>query len=135
MALSSPPCCCMAAIAFLAAPLSPIQAQTPGNATAEVNPFIGTTNGGNVFPGATMPFGMVQFSPEATPVNPRRPIAAPGGYEYRATALRGFSLTNVEGWGCAGGSGDVPIMPITEVVEKSPSSDYRHAYASDFKHE
>jgi predicted alpha-1,2-mannosidase len=100
-----------------------------------VNPLIGTTNGGNVFPGATMPFGMVQFSPEATPVNPRRPIAAPGGYEYRATALRGFSLTNVEGWGCAGGSGDVPIMPITEAVEKSPSSDYRHAYASDFKHE
>src|SRR6201992_4481329 len=100
-----------------------------------VNPLIGTTNGGNVLPGATMPFGMVQFSPEATPVNPRRPVAAPGGYDYRATALRGFSLTNVEGWGCAGGSGDVPIMPITEVVEKSPSSDYRHAYASDFKHE
>ena len=99
-----------------------------------VNPLIGTANGGNVFPGATMPFGMVQFSPEASPVSPRHPIAAPGGYEYRATALRGFSLTNVEGWGCAGGSGDVPFMPITVAVDKSPSSDFRHAYAANFTH-
>ena len=99
-----------------------------------VNPLVGTANGGNVFPGATMPFGMVQFSPEATPVNARRMIAAPGGYEYRATALRGFSLTNVEGWGCAGGSGDIPFMPITEAVDKSPSSDFRHAYSSSFSH-
>lgn len=102
--------------------------------SSEVNPFVGTTNGGNVFPGATMPFGMVQFSPEATPVNTKRMIAAPGGYEYRASGIRGFSLTNVEGWGCAGGSGDVPIMPITEIVDKSPSSDFRHAYSSEFNH-
>src|ERR1700760_3470215 len=95
-----------------------------------VNPLIGTTNGGNVFPGATMPFGMVQFSPEATPVNPRRPIAAPGGYEYKADHIRGFSLTNVEGWGCAGGSGDVPITPITDEVTTSPSSDFRRTYSA-----
>ncbi len=101
---------------------------------AEVNPFIGTSNGGNVFPGATMPFGMVQFSPEATPVNPRRPIAAPGGYEYRATAIRGFSVTNVEGWGCAGGSGDVPLMPVAGKLVDSPSTDFRHTYAATFQH-
>ena len=99
-----------------------------------VNPFVGTTNGGNVFPGATMPFGMVQFSPEATPVNLKRMIAAPGGYEYRAKQIRGFSLTNVEGWGCAGASGDVPFMPITEAVSESPSKDFRHAYAASFSH-
>ena len=99
-----------------------------------VNPLVGTSNGGNVFPGATMPFGMVQFSPEATPVNPRRPIAAPGGYEYRADRTRGFSLTNVEGWGCAGGSGDIPIMPVTEAIEASPSKDFRHAYSAAFNH-
>jgi predicted alpha-1,2-mannosidase len=99
-----------------------------------VNPFIGTTNGGNVFPGATMPFGMVQFSPEATPVNLKRMIAAPGGYEYRAKQIRGFSLTNVEGWGCAGASGDVPFMPITEAVSESPSKDFLHAYAAGFSH-
>ena len=99
-----------------------------------VNPFVGTTNGGNVFPGATMPFGMVQFSPEATPVNQKRQIAAPGGYEYRAKRIRGFSLTNVEGWGCAGASGDVPLMPITDAVTVSPSKDFRHNYAAAFTH-
>src|SRR5579875_3832696 len=99
-----------------------------------VNPLVGTSNGGNVFPGASMPFGMVQFSPEETPVNKHRPIAAPGGYEYRSTKIRGFSLTNVEGWGCAGGSGDVPILPVTEPVTVSPSSDFREAYAVAFSH-
>lgn len=101
---------------------------------SEVNPLIGTTNGGNVFPGVTMPFGMVQFSPEASPFRERSLIAAPGGYEYRANKIRGFSLTNVEGWGCAGASGDVPLMPIAEEVTQSPSSDFRHAFASGFSH-
>ncbi len=101
---------------------------------ALVNPLVATTNGGNVFPGATMPFGMVQFSPEATPVGAKRMIAAPGGYEYRATKIRGFSLTNVEGWGCAGGSGDVPLMPVTEAVSESPSKDFRQEYAATFTH-
>jgi predicted alpha-1,2-mannosidase len=121
----------IAPMALVAAALACVRAQEPA---AEVNPFIGTANGGNVFPGATVPFGMVQFSPEATPVNPRRPIAAPGGYEYRATAIRGFSLTNVEGWGCAGGSGDVPLMPTTDLLTSSPSTDFRHDYTSPFKH-
>src|SRR5258708_14237652 len=93
-----------------------------------VNPFVGTTNGGNVFPGATMPFGMVQFSPEATPVNMKRMIAAPGGYEYRAKQIRGFSLTNVEGWGCAGASGDVPLMPTADAITESPSKAFRQTY-------
>lgn len=109
-------------------------AQQPSDPTAYVNPLIGTANGGNVFPGATVPFGMVQFSPEASPVRKDRPIAAPGGYEYRSTALRGFSLTNVEGWGCAGGSGDIPMMPITEAVTQSPVIDLRHSYTAGFSH-
>ncbi len=77
---------------------------------------------------------MVQFSPEATPVGSKRLIAAPGGYEFRATSIRGFSLTNVEGWGCAGGSGDIPLMPITEDLKTSPSADFRHTYVSAFNH-
>jgi predicted alpha-1,2-mannosidase len=101
----------------------------------EVNPFIGTANGGNVFPGATLPFGMVQFSPEASPFKPNGKIAAPGGYEYRANRIRGFSLTNIEGWGCGGAAGDIPMMPITEPVTESPSSDFRQAYASGFSHQ
>ena len=105
------------------------------DAASYVNPLVGTTNGGNVFPGATMPFGMVQFSPEETPVNMAKMIAAPGGYEYRGTRIRGFSLTNVEGWGCAGGSGDVPLMPVTESVVGSPSTDFRTTYSAGFSHE
>ncbi len=113
---------------------SSIRAQSVADRASEVDPLIGTANGGNVFPGATVPFGMVQFSPEASPTNPKRLISAPGGYEYSAKELRGFSLTNVEGWGCAGGSGDVPLMPVTEPVTQSPSTDFRHTYAASFTH-
>ena len=109
-------------------------AQPSNDPASLVNTWIGTANGGNVFPGATTPFGMVQFSPEASPFRPNSKIAAPGGYEYRAGKLRGFSLTNVEGWGCAGGSGDIPFMPITEPVAQSPSLDFRTAYAAGFSH-
>ena len=110
-------------------------AQAASDAIQLVNPFIGTTNGGNVFPGATVPFGMVQFSPEASPWREKSPIAAPGGYEYRATKIRGFSLTNVEGWGCSGASGDIPFMPVTGSVARSPSLDFRTEYAAGFSHE
>ncbi len=108
--------------------------QSTTDRAAEVDPFIGTSNGGNTFPGATLPFGMVQFSPEASPSDTKRSIASPGGYAYESTQLRGFSLTHVEGWGCAGGSGDIPILPITEPVSISPSTDFRCTYAAAFTH-
>jgi putative alpha-1,2-mannosidase len=116
---------------------SPIYAETGAQRDPInwVNPLIGTANGGNVFPGAVVPFGMVQFSPETSPFKPKSPIAAPGGYEYRSDKIRGFSLTNVEGWGCGGGSGDIPIMPVAEAIVSSPSSDFRYAYTSHFMHD
>lgn len=102
---------------------------------ALVNPLIGTENGGDTFPGAVVPFGMVQFSPEESPDPAKtRPIASPGGYAHHLDRIRGFSLTNVSGWGCAGGSGDVPLTPVTVPVTGSPSTDYRRAYASTFSH-
>lgn len=78
---------------------------------------------------------MVQFSPEESP-DPKKskPIAAPGGYEHHLDRIRGFSLTNVSGWGCAGGSGDVPLMPVTVPVTTSPSADYRTSYSTTFTH-
>src|ERR1700733_15599937 len=104
---------------------------------AEVNPFIGTTNGGNVYPGATLPFGMVAFSPEETPLPGRSyPIAAPGGYEWRVSGIKGFSLTHLSGTGCTGASGDIPIMPVTRDVEFSPSADDSFSmYSSYFTHD
>jgi Glycosyl hydrolase family 92 N-terminal domain len=66
-----------------------------------------TTGGGNTFPGATAPFGMVQWSPDTLPNR-----SAGGGYSYGDTTLDGYSLTHISGPGCGAG-GDVPILPIT----------------------
>ena len=99
-----------------------------------VDPFIGTANGGNTFPGAVLPFGMVQWSPETTRNDAtRRP--APGGYQYDATTIRGFSLTHLSGTGCRGASGDVPFLPYSGEVRSSPSADVQdRTFASRFSH-
>jgi len=89
---------------------------------AYVDPLVGTANGGNTVPGAVVPFGMVSWSPETTRGDAtRRP--APGGYQYDATRVRGFSLTHLSGTGCRGASGDVPFLPWVGEVEDSPSAD------------
>ena len=104
---------------------------------SEVNVFIGTTNGGNTYPGATLPFGMVAFSPEEMPLPGRNyPISAPGGYEWRANGIKGFSLTHLSGTGCTGASGDIPIMPVTKDVAVSPAMDDSFVmYSSYFSHD
>lgn len=103
--------------------------------TSYVDPLIGTANGGNVFPGAVTPFGMLSWSPENTRGDATR-TAAPGGYQYDATRIRGFGLTHMSGTGCAGGSGDIPFFPYAGTVTSSPASDTKDAvYASDFRHE
>ncbi|WP_434439642.1 GH92 family glycosyl hydrolase [Lentzea sp. E54] len=110
------------------------QIQVVPDPAAHVNPFIGTTNLGNTFPGAVVPFGMFSFSPEASRGNTLR-AAAPGGYRYDATKIRGFSLTHMSGTGCAGGSGDIPIFPHVGTVTTSPTTDATDAvYASEFSH-
>ncbi|MFI1356728.1 GH92 family glycosyl hydrolase [Streptomyces sp. NPDC020898] len=102
--------------------------------TAYVDPLIGTRNGGDVFPGAVVPFGMLSWSPENTRGDATR-TAAPGGYHYDATRIRGFSLTHMSGTGCAGGSGDIPFFPYSGEVTSSPASDTGDAvYAADFSH-
>ena len=124
-----------AACAFAALTLA-WNAQAAPDLSGDVNPFIGTTNGGNTYPGATLPFGMVAFSPEEVPLPGKSyPIAAPGGYEWRVNGIKGFSLTHLSGTGCAGASGDVPIMPVTRAVEISPSADDSFSmYSSYFTH-
>lgn len=66
-----------------------------------------TSGGGNTFPGADVPFGMVQWSPDTMPT-----YNAGGGYDYSDTKLWGYSLTHVSGPGC-GAAGDVPMVPTT----------------------
>ena len=72
-----------------------------------VDTLVMTTGGGNDFPGADMPFGMVQWSPDSTTNRNDG-----GGYDYGASQTRGFSLTHMAGPGC-GAMGDIPILPMT----------------------
>lgn len=120
--------------AFAALLLASASAMATTAPAMQVNPLIGSRHGGNTFPGATLPFGMLQWSPENTRGKHNR-TAAPGGYQYDATRIRGFSLTHVSGTGCAGASGDVPFMPVTVPVTTSPAADpHDQRYASNFRH-
>jgi predicted alpha-1,2-mannosidase len=124
----------LALMPFLAGAAGAAERPAVQDPAAFVDPLIGSANGGNTFPGAVLPFGMVQWSPETTTGNPtRRP--APGGYEYAARSIRGFSLTHLSGTGCRGASGDVPFMPHVGAVTKSPSADRNDAtYTAGFGH-
>src|SRR5215469_11850613 len=124
--------------------------ESAADPAALVNPFIGTTNGGNDYPGATLPLGMLAWSPEEPRNRPRRQVegvpgsmrddpgrpAAPGGYEYTSNRISGFSLTHLMGTGCAGASGDIPFMPYVGEVTSSPADDLRaEIYGSTFSHD
>jgi predicted alpha-1,2-mannosidase len=120
--------------ALLTASKFEAQAAPAADLAALVDPFIGTSGGGNTFPGAVVPFGMLSWSPETTRNDSSRP-AAPGGYHYEATRIRGFSLTHLSGTGCRGASGDIPFMPFTQEVQSSPSADAKNAiYVANFRH-
>jgi len=96
--------------------------------TDHVNPFIGTDGPGNTYPGATVPFGMVQLSPD---------IGIPGwdriaGYYYQDTIISGFSHTHLTGTG-AGDLYDILVMPTNSRSTKrikennyKPFSSYSH---------
>ena len=80
-----------------------------------VNPFIGTQNFGNTFPGASAPFGMVQVSPDT---------GGQGGYDYHQGSIYGFSQTHLSGVGC-GVVGELPMMPTTGAVTTVRPGRYR----------
>ena len=123
---------------------------------AFVNPFIGTegersmTDAANTVPGAVRPFGMLSFGPETTfsedmeghrrykmvkDDNMRLPVS-PGGYNYAASRIRGFSLTRLSGTGCLGASGDIPFLPFTKEIKHSPDNDpIDQYYSAGFSHE
>ncbi len=81
--------------------------------TSFVNTFIGTDGPGNTYPGATVPFGMVQLSPD---------IGIPGwdriaGYFYKDSIITGFSHTHLSGTG-AGDLYDILVMPTNNRFSK-----------------
>ncbi|HUC04010.1 MAG TPA: glycoside hydrolase domain-containing protein, partial [Acidimicrobiales bacterium] len=83
---------------------------------AYVNPMIGTALSDDTFPGADAPFGMVQWSPDTSPVRP-----SGGGYGYHDPLISGFSLTHLSGPGCAA-AGDIPILPTVGPIESGSRS-------------
>ena len=80
--------------------------------TSYVNPFIGTIFEGHVYPGATLPFGMVQLSPDnGLTVNDKYEGYC-AGYSYTKNMVKGFSHTHLSGTGRPA-LGDISVLPIT----------------------
>lgn len=94
------------------------------NCTDYVNPFIGTGGHGHTYPGASVPFGMVQLSPDT------RLTGWDGcsAYHYSDSLIYGFSHTHLSGTGCSD-YGDVLLMPFVGKVDLNNTS-----YASPFSH-
>jgi predicted alpha-1,2-mannosidase len=93
--------------------------------TKYVDPFIGTGGHGHTYPGATVPHGMVQLSPD-TRIDGSWDGC--GGYHYNDSVIYGFSHTHLSGTGCSD-YGDIMLMPMTG----TPSTDNK-LYKSKFSH-
>ena len=91
-----------------------------------VNPFIGTGGHGHTFPGATVPFGMVQLSPD-TRIDGSWDGCS--GYHYSDSVIYGFSHTHLNGTGVSD-YGDIMLMPSMG----EPSFDNK-IYSSTFSHD
>lgn len=104
--------------------------------TQYVNPFVGTGGSGNTFPGVSVPFGEVQWSPDTTGATHG------ANYNYKSSTITGFSLTHLSGSGwylthgtstTCGIYGDVPFMPYKGPVTQSPAANPA-AFRSSFSH-
>ncbi|GAA3286370.1 GH92 family glycosyl hydrolase [Dactylosporangium vinaceum] len=128
-----------AGAALLGSTLAVVQFAAPAqaadlNLTQYVNPLIGTDDsnspnpvgggaGGSTYPGATVPFGMLQFSPDT-------PTASPSGYRDKDRTIEEFSLTHFDGAGCANNE-DIGLLPVTGALGSSPGTAWT-SYASAY---
>jgi len=108
-----------------------------------VNPLIGTQRMGHTFPGATVPFGMVQLSPDTDTISYEKDgkyngevYAYCSGYQYDDPTIVGFSHTHFSGTGHSD-LGDFLVMPTVGPVQLNPGTadhpetGYRSAYSHD----
>jgi predicted alpha-1,2-mannosidase len=125
---------------LLLAPLSVFAQQK--SVVQYVNPLIGTQRMGHTFPGATVPFGMVQLSPDTDTI----PYETNGkynpdvykycaGYQYDDKTIVGFSHTHFSGTGHSD-LGDFLIMPTTGALQLNPgvAADPKTGFRSAFSH-
>ena len=108
-----------------------------------VNPFIGTQKMGHTYPGATVPFGMVQLSPDTDTIPyedngeyNRKVYEYCAGYQYDDPTIVGFSHTHFSGTGHSD-LGDILIMPTTGPLQVNPGTETEpgKGYRSRFSHE
>lgn len=115
----------------------------PSGLTKYVNVFNGTKNMGHTFPGACVPFGFVQLSPDTDSVmyekdgkyNPDV-YRYCSGYQYEDKTILGFSHTHFSGTGHSD-LGDFLIMPTTGEIKLNPGNKFqkRSGYRSEFRKE
>ena len=108
-----------------------------------VNPMIGTSKMGHVYPGATAPFGMVQLSPQTNfevmfkdgRYNSKA-YEYCAGYQYRDTTIIGFAHTNLSGTGHSD-LGDLLVMPTTGklILDPIKTKEGKKGFYSKFSHE
>ena len=96
-----------------------------------VDPLIGTDAHGHVYPGATMPFGMVQLSPDTR----KDSWDGCSGYHYSDSTIMGFSHTHLSGTG-VGDYGDIRFMPTVGEIQLNPGTEENpgSGYRSRFSH-
>ena len=104
------------------------------NFTQYVNPFIGTGGHGHTFPGATLPYGFVQLSPDTRP-DGYNDWDGCSGYHYSDSIIYGFSHTHLSGTGVADYC-DILLMPTSGIPTtiSSVNNDTKKGYASTFSH-
>lgn len=102
-----------------------VQVIAQNNYVQYVNPFIGTGGHGHTYPGATLPHGMVQLSPDTRLDG----WDGCGGYHYSDNFIYGFSHTHLSGTGVPD-YGDILLMPMNG----KPSPDNK-VYGSSFSHQ
>ena len=107
-----------------------------------VNPIIGTDGMGHTFPGACVPFGIVQLSPDTDTiphnldgVYQKKVYEYCAGYRYNDPTIVGFSHTHFNGTGHSD-LGDILIMPTTGELKLNPgTADHpEDGYRSRFSH-
>jgi len=104
-------------------------------AYSAVNPFIGTGGEGHTYPGATVPYGMVQLSPDTRIQSRKNGYGWAAGYRYDDNTIVGFSHTHFSGTGHSD-LGDLLLMPTTGELklERGNPDQPLSGYTSRFSH-
>ena len=122
---------------LMAGPVIPAQAESrPVGHAADVDPRIGTGGDGHTYPGATVPFGMIQLSPDTAMPDFKHAYKWAAGYQYNDPTIMGFSHTHFSGSGHSD-LGDVLVMPIAGDVRLEPGDATKpgSGYRSRFSHD